>query len=455
MTLPTINPASGEVVATHPPTPLGEIPGLVAAGHEAHLEWRGTGWEERVAPARRLGEALRRRAGELGRLAAVEMGKPWKQGQAEAEKCAWVCDWAADTAPGALADQPVAVEGARAYISPQPLGVVLGVMPWNFPLWQVVRFAVPAMLAGNAAILKHAPNVCGTALACAEMFAEAGFPEGLLTVVLGGAEPVAPILERPEVAMVTLTGSTRAGREVGALAGRLLKKSVLELGGSDPYVVLADADVKAAANACVVGRTLNTGQSCISAKRWVVEESQLGAFTERVVAQMESKTMGDPLESHDLGPLAREDLRDNLARQVGESVAAGATLLLGGKVPDKPGWWYPPTVLGGVGPGMPAYEEELFGPAAAIIPAATDEEALRIANDTAYGLGAAVFTKDVGRGERLAREHLAAGNCFVNGAVRSDPRLPFGGVKGSGYGRELSPWGLREFVNVKTVWVEG
>jgi succinate-semialdehyde dehydrogenase/glutarate-semialdehyde dehydrogenase len=327
-------------------------------------------------------------------------------------------------------------------------------MPWNFPLWQVFRFAAPGLMAGNAALLKHASNVPGCALEIQRIFREAGFPEGLFRTLLIGSDQVEHVLGHPLVRAATLTGSTPAGRAVAEQAGRRIKKTVLELGGSDPYVVLEDADLDATVASCVDARLLNAGQSCIAAKRFVVVESVVDAFTEGLVEGMRSRKMGDPLdESSAIGPLARHDLRDELHDQVRRSVERGARCLLGGEVPDGPGAFYPPTVLADVRPGMPAYDEETFGPVASVIRARNEAEAIRIANDTPFGLGAAVFTRDTARGERIAALELDAGCCFVNDFVRSDPRLPFGGVKESGYGRELGRLGILEFVNAKTVWI--
>jgi succinate-semialdehyde dehydrogenase/glutarate-semialdehyde dehydrogenase len=354
-----------------------------------------------------------------------------------------------------VAPQDVATDAGRSFVAFEPLGVVLAVMPWNFPFWQVFRFAAPALVAGNAAVLKHASNVPACALAIEEVFASAGFPPGLFRTLLIGSGRVEGVLEDVRVRAATLTGSTPAGRSIAAKAGALLKKTVLELGGSDPYLILADADVDAAAATCASSRLVNGGQSCIAAKRFIVDRRVAGAFAERLTARMAGARMGDPAaEDTELGPLARHDLRDELHEQVRKSVAMGARLLLGGKVPDGPGAFYPATVLAGVRKGMPAADEELFGPVAAILEAEDDDDAIRIANDSPFGLGAAVFTRDRGKGERIAQTRLDAGCCFVNDFVRSDPRLPFGGVKESGYGRELGEFGIREFVNIKTVYVK-
>jgi succinate-semialdehyde dehydrogenase/glutarate-semialdehyde dehydrogenase len=397
---------------------------------------------------------LRERKQELAKLMATEMGKPLKQGVAEAEKSAWVCDYYADNAEAHLGLDVIKTDASKSYVAFEPLGVVLAIMPWNFPFWQVYRFAAPALMAGNAGVLKHASNVPGCALAIEEIFVQAGFPRGAFRTLLIGNKQVKGVIEDPLVRAVTLTGSTPAGKAVAAQAGAVLKKTVLELGGSDPYVVLEDADLDLAVETCVSSRLINSGQSCIAAKRFVVVEPVLAAFTTRFVARMKAKKTGDPLvEGTDVGPQARHDLRDGLHKQVLASVDQGATLLLGGEVPPGDGAYYPPTVLADVKPGMPAYDEELFGPVAAIIKAKDEADAVRIANDTIFGLGAAVFTKDIARGERVARS-LEAGATFVNSAVASDPRLPFGGIKESGYGRELGGYGIREFVNAKTVVVK-
>ncbi len=456
MTLRAINPATGELDKEYPePTP-DEVAGIVDRVHTAWLAWRETPFSERSAPMRRAAEVLRARAAELGRLMAVEMGKPIRDGVAEAIKCAWVCDFYAEHAEAFLADEVVETDAARSYVAYRPLGVVLAVMPWNFPFWQVFRFCAPGLMAGNAGLLKHASNVPGCALAIEEVLREAGFPEDVFRTLLIGSGQVEAVIRHDKVVAATLTGSTPAGRAVAAAAGRALKKTVLELGGSDPYVVLEDADLAEAAQTCAVSRLVNSGQSCIAAKRFVVVEAVREEFERRFVERMRSAVVGDPFdEATSVGPQAREDLRDELHDQVVRSVERGARLLLGGEVPDGPGAFYPVTVLTDVAPGMPAYDEELFGPVAAVIPAKDEDDAVRIANDSVFGLGAAVFTGDRERGEAIARDRLEAGACFVNSFVKSDPRLPFGGIKESGYGRELAVHGIREFVNAKTVFVAG
>ncbi len=454
MALIALNPATGQTIKEYPETTPSEVDEVIKRAHEAHLNWKRTPFRHRSELMTEAAAILRRRAREFGELMTLEMGKPVSGGVAEAEKCAWVCEYYAQNAQEILKDQEVEAGGSRSFVTFQPLGIILAVMPWNFPFWQVFRFAAPNLMAGNAGLLKHASNVPGCALAIEEVFREAGFPEGLFRSLLIPGSRVNRVIEDKLVRGVTLTGSTPAGKAVAAKSGEMLKKTVLELGGSDPYVILEDADLDAAATLCATARLINSGQSCIAAKRFIVVEKVREAFEERFVAAMAAAKMGDPMEEDTMvGPQAREDLRDELHDQVVRSVQAGARCVLGGEVPEGPGAFYPATVLTDVRPGMPAYTDELFGPVASVIPVADEAEALKVANDSCFGLGAAVFTKDVLRGTRIAREELEAGACFVNDFVRSDPRLPFGGVKESGYGRELSPYGILEFVNIKTVWV--
>jgi succinate-semialdehyde dehydrogenase/glutarate-semialdehyde dehydrogenase len=454
MKIKSINPANGETLKTYDGMTPEEAAAAVENAHEAWTSWRQTSFAERGRLMRQAGLTLRERKHELAKLMALEMGKPLKQGIAEAEKCAWVCDYYAENAEGHLAPDLIGTEGSKSYVAFEPLGVVFALMPWNFPLWQVFRFAAPALMAGNTGVLKHSSNVPGCALVIEEIFRQAGFPTGTFRTLLIGSRQVQAVIEHPRVRAVTLTGSTPAGKSVAAQAGAALKKTVLELGGSDPYVVLEDADLDLAIQTCVNSRLINSGQSCINAKRFVVAEPVLPAFTEGYVALMKSKKVGDPLlEETEVGPMARHDLREELHQQVLASIKHGARLLLGGEVPSGSGAYYPPTVLADVRPGMPAYDDELFGPVAAIIKAGNEQDAVRIANDSVFGLGASVFTRDIKRGERIARE-LEAGSTFVNALVASDPRLPFGGIKQSGYGRELGSYGIREFVNVKTVYIK-
>ncbi len=448
-----INPATGETIQSYKETSPTEVTEIVAAAHETHLRWRRASFAERTAKLKAAAQHLRAHQEAHARLMAFEMGKPIAQGRGEIEKCAWVCDYFADHAERFLAPELVPTDAAKSFVAFEPLGVILAIMPWNFPFWQVIRAAAPALMAGNAMVLKHASNVPGCALALEETFRAAGFSEGLFRALLIGSGRVGALIEHPLIKGVTLTGSTPAGRAVAACAGAALKKTVLELGGSDPYLILADADLESAAETCVASRLINSGQSCINAKRFVVVESVRSRFEELVVERMRAREVGDPLrEDTAVGPLARADLREALHRQVSLSVEQGARLLLGGILPQGPGAFYPPTVLAGVKKGMPAYDEEMFGPVAAIIGVEDEAAAIQVANDSLFGLGAAVFTRDRERGERIATKELEAGCCFVNDFVHSDPRLPFGGVKQSGYGRELAAFGIREFVNIKTVY---
>ncbi|MGZ5165316.1 MAG: NAD-dependent succinate-semialdehyde dehydrogenase, partial [Burkholderiales bacterium] len=397
---------------------------------------------------------LRNKAETYARLMAQEMGKPVRDGIAEAQKCAVGCEFYADNAERFLAREPVKTEARESFVAFNPIGVVLGVMPWNFPFWQVFRFGAPTLMAGNAAVLKHASNVPGCALAIEEIFRTAGFPENLFRTLMIGSRQVDPVIEHPFVRAVSLTGSGPAGRAVASKAGQMLKKTVLELGGSDPYLVLQDADLDLAATVCTKGRLVNSGQSCIAAKRFIVVEAVRNEFEKRFVEKMRAAKVGDPMSMEtELGPLARHDLRETLHRQVEESVRRGARCVLGGKIPEGPGAYYPPSILTDVRKGMPAFDEELFGPVAAIVPVKNEAAAIDMANDSVFGLGGGVITRDLERGKRIAAELIESGLVFVNEPVRSDPRLPFGGVKESGYGRELSSYGIKEFVNIKTVYV--
>jgi succinate-semialdehyde dehydrogenase/glutarate-semialdehyde dehydrogenase len=374
---------------------------------------------------------------------------------AEIEKCALACDYYAENGQSFLRSETVQTGAFESYISYQPIGTILAVMPWNFPFWQVFRFLAPALMAGNTGVLKHASNVCGCALAIEQLVIDAGFPEDVFRTLLVGSTAVKQIIDNPHVKAVTLTGSTSAGKAVAAAAGVALKKSVLELGGSDPYLILEDADIKTAARLCVTSRLLNAGQSCIGAKRFIISDKVYEEFKTEFVRLMAASAYGNPLDPQTaIGPLARTDLRDELHQQVVSSCALGATLLLGGFVPEGKAAYYPPTVLENVTPGMPAYHEELFGPVAVLYRFSTIEEGIHIANDTVFGLGAGVFTSDLAKGKELAEKGLEAGCVFVNDFVKSDPRLPFGGIKESGYGRELSYVGIREFVNIKTILIK-
>jgi len=454
MALQAINPATGETIQTYDEMTPAAVSDAITEAHTTFQDWKHTTFAERARVMQRAAHILREHASEYATVMTREMGKPIRDGRAEAEKCAWVCEYYAEQAGAFLQPEIIPTDASKSFVTFQPLGVVLAVMPWNFPFWQVFRFAAPALMAGNTGVLKHASNVPGCALAIEEVFRQAGFPDHAFRTLLIGSKHVEAVIEHPMVTAVTLTGSTPAGKAVAKKAGEMIKKTVLELGGSDAYVVLEDADLEATVTTCVASRLINAGQSCIAAKRFVVVEAIRQRFEEAFVTQMRRAQVGDPLDEHtQVGPLARHDLRDDLHHQVQISLAKGATCLLGGMLPESKGAYYPPTVLTQVRKGMPAYDDELFGPVAAIIGAPDEKEAIRVANDSVFGLGAAVFTQDLAKGERIAVHELAAGCCFVNALVKSDPRLPFGGIKESGYGRELSSYGIKEFVNIKTVFV--
>ena len=448
-----VNPATEEPIRDLPDHSLAQVDEKLDLAAGTFDFWRRTSFSERASLMK--GAAQRLRDGKSGYAALMtqEMGKTITAAEAEVDKCAWVCDFYAGNAERFLAPEPVETDAARSLVRFDPLGPVLAVMPWNFPFWQVFRFAAPALMAGNVGLLKHASNVPGCALAIEEVFRTAGFPMGTFQTLLVGSRVVEGIIRHPAVRAVTLTGSDPAGVAVASQAGAALKKTVLELGGSDPFIVLRDADVEAAARSAATARTINNGQSCIAAKRFIVEEPVAERFETALVAAMAALKVGDPMDrTTDVGPLARADLRKDLQSQVDRTVAAGAHLALGGRPMEGRGYFYPPTVLTGVEPGMAAFEEETFGPVAAVVRAQDAEHAIVLANASPFGLGACLWTADPERGAALAAE-VEAGAVFVNGIVKSDPRLPFGGVKRSGYGRELSAFGIREFVNVKSVWI--
>ena len=451
----TVNPATGEPGLAYDEHNIDDAREAAAKAHEAFKSWRRTSFADRSAVVRKAGAILRERSDEFARLMTDEMGKTFDDGRSEVEKCAFQCDWFADNAERYLARQPVDIGGPEAFVAFNPLGVVLAVMPWNFPFWQVFRFAAPALMAGNGALLKHASNVPGSALAIEDVFHQAGVPHDLFRTLLLPSSEVKALIEDDNVAAVSLTGSVPAGRSVATAAGGVLKKCVLELGGSDAYVILEDVDIEAAAKVAATARMVNGGQSCIAGKRFIVVRKILEQFENALINEMRTFEMADPRrEGTRLGPMQSVHARDEIHRQVTESVRKGARLVLGGHVPDRPGAWYPATVLTNVHPGQPAHDEEVFGPVASIIAAEDERDAIRIANASEFGLGSGVLTADLDRGRRIAAEELEAGMSFVNENVRSDPRMPFGGVKHSGYGRECSEFGIREFVNIKSVHVK-
>lgn len=452
MTWQSINPATEEVLATfeeHSPEQVNQIL------EEAQIAFsrRATTFQQRSNLMHRLADALRTQRAELARIATLEMGKPIAEAEAEVDKCAWNCDFYAEHARRFLQPESVESSASQSYVAFEPLGVILAIMPWNFPYWQVFRFAAPAVMAGNAAILKHAPNVPQCALAIERLFQDVGFPPGTLRTLFLSSEATEQLIGDDRVCAVTLTGSERAGQAVGAAAGRALKKTVLELGGSDPFIVLEDADLESAVQTAVRSRFQNAGQSCLAAKRFLVVDAIADAFLDHFKAQAAQLTVGDPLDRATLiGPLARRDLRDSLHIQVQETLGQGARLELGGEPRESRGYFYSPTIVSGVTPAMPMFRQETFGPAAAVIRVRNAEEAIALANASQYGLGSSVWTRNIDRARELV-SRIQAGAVFINGIVASDPRLPFGGVKHSGYGRELSSYGIREFVNIQTVWI--
>ena len=454
MLIQTINPANGKIVQTfeqHSSKQVNEIIGLT---HEAFLNWRNVGFAARKVFMKKASAILREKKNEFGKILTLEMGKPIVQAIAEVEKCALVCDYYAENAENILSEEIIATDASESFVCFDPLGIVLAVMPWNFPFWQVFRFAAPALMAGNACLLKHASNVPMSALAIEELFSQAGFPQNVFRTLLIGSSAVEKVINHPKIKAVTLTGSEPAGKKVAESCGKVLKKTVLELGGSDPFIVLEDAAIDAAVKTAITARLINNGQSCIAAKRFIVVEKVYDEFEKKFVELMNKVKIGDPMNPEtELGPIAREDLLFELEDQVQRSVQSGAKILCGGKRIAREGFYFEATILANVLPGTPAYEEEIFGPVATLIQATDEEDAIRIANDSPFGLGASLWTSNKEKAKQLAAR-IESGSVFINGMVKSDPRLPFGGIKNSGYGREISHYGIKEFVNIKTVWIK-
>lgn len=457
MSLQSINPVNGKLIKKYTEDTDVIVSAKIEKAHKSWTKWKKTSFAERKELLLNTAKILRERKNKLAALMTAEMGKPTKEGISEIEKCALVCEYYAENGEQFLKDEIIKTDAKKSYVSFQPIGVVLAVMPWNFPFWQVFRFLAPGLLAGNCGVLKHASNVTGCAISIEDIIKKAGFPKGVFQTLLVGSKGVKNIIANPIIKAVTLTGSTEAGIQVAQQAGKHLKKTVLELGGSDAYIVLEDADLEEAAEICAQSRLLNNGQSCISAKRFIIIKKVEKEFINLLKVKMSEKKMGDPLNPEtELGPMARKDLRDELHKQVLKNIQAGAKCIMGGKIPDMRGdhAFYEPTILTGIKKGMPAYSEEVFGPVASVISATDVENAVFIANDSFFGLGAAIFTQNIALGEKIAREDLQSGSCFVNSLVKSDPRLPFGGINQSGYGRELGLYGIHEFVNIKTVYIK-
>ncbi|MFH1197494.1 MAG: NAD-dependent succinate-semialdehyde dehydrogenase [bacterium] len=454
MAIQSINPTNGKLIKSFNEINLSEVHKIIENTNQAFLKWREVPIAARCKLLKSAADVLLKNKNQYAEAMTLEMGKPITQAIAEVEKCALVCNYYSKNAEKILANEVIKTDASESYVCFDPLGIILAVMPWNFPFWQVFRFAAPALAAGNVGLLKHASNVPMCALAIEDVFRQAGFPEYVFKTLLIGSSLVDEVVNHPFVKAATLTGSEPAGRSVASACGKLLKKTVMELGGSDPFIILADANLDEAVKVAVKARLLNNGQSCIAAKRFIVIQEVFNQFEKMFVTEMEKTKIGDPMNiATELGPIARKDLRIELHEQVKASISAGAKLLLGGKMIEGDGYFYPPTILSGVKKGMPAYEQEIFGPVATVIKARDEEDALRIANDTDFGLGASLWTSDIEKAKQLA-SRIEAGAVFINGMVKSDPRLPFGGIKTSGYGRELSHYGIKEFVNIKTVWVK-
>ncbi|RYD59064.1 MAG: NAD-dependent succinate-semialdehyde dehydrogenase [Sphingobacteriales bacterium] len=454
-TISSIDPSTGKEIANYNTHDSTYIEKALKKAQQASKNWRNVPLGERGKVLQAIASELRKQKQKLAELATREMGKPIQQSLDEVEKCARTFDFYAQEGKKLLADELVETDARKSYVSFQPLGVVFAIMPWNFPYWQVFRAMGPALTAGNTMVLKHASNISGCAIAIEDVIKKSGAPKGLFQTLLVPSSGVADIIAHPVISAITFTGSTSAGSKVASVAAAHIKKQVLELGGSDAYIILEDADMALAVKTCVDGRLVNSGQSCVAAKRFIAVKGIRKEFEKKMLEQMQQAKFGDPFDrANKIGPMARVDLRDELHEQVQKSIALGAKLLCGGYIPEQDGAWYPPTILSNVKKGMPAYDEELFGPVAAIIEAKDEKHAVQLANDSIYGLGAGIFSKNRKRAEQIAATELQAGNCFVNSFVHSDPRLPFGGIKQSGYGRELSGFGIREFVNIKTVFIQ-
>lgn len=449
----SLNPATEEIFAAFNYSSPAEVEQTLTAAGGAFRLWRRTFIADRARLMQTAASCLRERRLQLAQLITAEMGKPRYEAETEVEKCAWTCEFFAEQAQYLLGDRFVESRARQSYVQFTPLGTILAIMPWNYPLWQVIRFAAPALMAGNTAILKPAPNVPQCALAVEEIFRVSGFPEGVFRTVFISEPDAMRLIEDPRIAAVTLTGSDRAGSQVAAVAGKVIKKAVLELGGSDPFIVLKDADLDAAADTGVRARYQNAGQSCVAAKRFIIVDAVYDDFEKRFLRAVQQLRVGDPTDrSTDIGPLARADLRERVEQQVQQSLAQGARLLIGGERPARKGYFFLPTILTHVGPQMPACREEVFGPVASLTQVHDVDEAIAAANQSPYGLGASLWTRDLSQARGLARE-IEAGQIFINGKVASDPRLPFGGIKRSGYGRELGEYGIHEFTNIQTVWI--
>ena len=452
--LKSINPKNNSLLSTWDIPSIKDVTTIIKKSAEAQPQWESLDLDSRNIPIKNLAHLLNEKANEISILMANEMGKPIKQGGEEISKCIWLCHYYIKNSKKILSNLSVKTEFFESYVAYRPIGVILGIMPWNFPFWQVFRFAIPSLIVGNSIILKHASNVQGCANMIKDCFIESGLPNHVFNNLQIPSSIVSKVIEHEQIHGVAITGSTNAGKAVAKIAGKNLKKTVLELGGNDPYLILEDAELDYAVKACIEGRLLNNGQSCISAKRLIVTKNNFESFTKKLIANLSLKVMGDPHDDVDYGPLVSLSARAEVHKMVESSIKMGAHLNLGGKIPNSNGAYYPITVLSKVQPGMPAFEEEIFGPVFSIIEAEDNNHAIDLANNSKYGLGAAVFTSDINEGRKLVEEKIQAGVCFVNDYVKSDPRLPFGGIKMSGYGRELSSYGLMEFVNIKSIVVE-